>query len=363
MRTARGRWAVVAALVAGLVSLPSLAGALPADRSTLRPEQLLERVRASDGVGWSGYGTSRGTLVVPDVRELSDLPGLVGETTRARAWWRGPDDWRVDQLTAVGERDTTRDASGGWTWDSEDRRAVRLEGALDLRLPAAADLLAPVLGHRLAGTTDVEISALPPRRVAGRSADGLRLVPRDPALTTVRSVDLWAEPRTGLVLALEVRTSAATPSLTSTLLDLDLATPPGSLTSFPVLPGAVVGAAPDIAEAADRFAPYALPDVLAGLPRRDRSPLGTGSGVGTYGDGLAAFALVPLPTDLGQRLLRRVDPDDDDRTAEISTPLVNAVVARAGRGRAYLLVGLVPQDRLARALLQLRAAPPPRTDR
>ncbi|MCW2679842.1 MAG: hypothetical protein JWM62_1243 [Frankiales bacterium] len=84
------RWGVVAALVGGLLSLPSLAGALPADGSTLSPAGLLERIRASDGVGWSGYGESRGTLVLPDVRELGDLPGLFAGTTRARAWWRGP---------------------------------------------------------------------------------------------------------------------------------------------------------------------------------------------------------------------------------------------------------------------------------
>lgn len=359
------RWAVVAGLVGALLAVPALAGALPSTASDLTAEQLLERVRASDDVAWSGYGTSRGTLVVPDVRELSDLPGLVGETTRARAWWRGPDDWRVDALSLVGETGTTRDADGGWTWQSVDRRAVRVVGALDVRLPVAADLLAPVLGHRLAGTSGVDLERLPARRVAGRSADGLRLVPREPAATTVRSVDLWVEPRTGLVLRVEVRTSAAAPSLTATLLDLDLSTPDASLTDFPRPANAsvVVEDAPDIAALADRFAPYRLPGVLAGLPRSQRSALSTGGGVGTYGDGLTAVALVPLPRDFGDRVIRRIDPDDDDRTAEISTPLVNAVVGRAGRERAYLLVGTVPAARLRAALEQLRTTPPPRVDR
>lgn len=359
------RWAVVAGLVGALGSLPALAGALPADGSAATADELLQRVRASDDVAWSGYGTSRGTLVVPDVRELSDLPGLVGETTRARAWWRGPDDWRVDALSLVGQTDTTRDADGGWTWQSADRRAVRIVGDLEVRLPAAGDLLAPVLGHRLAGTADVEATRLPARRVAGRSADGLRLVPREPQATTVRSVDLWVEPRTGLPLRVEVRTSADAPSLTATLLDLDLSGPEPADTAFerPARADVVVGEAPDIAAAADRFAPYLLPDALADLPRRARGPLPTGGGVGTYGDGFTALALVPLPRGLADDVIRRVDPEDDDRTAVISTPLVNAVVGRGERGRGYLLVGTVPQARLLRALAQLRLSPPPRTDR
>ena len=359
------RWAVVGALVVSLAAAPTLAGALPVRGTGLSAAQLLERVRASDGVAWSCYGTSYGTLVVPDVRELSDLPGLVGETTRARAWWRGPDDWRVDALSAVGETDTTRDPDGGWTWESADRRAVRIVGELDVRLPTAADLLAPVLGHRLAGTEDLALSRLPARRVAGRSADGLRLAPRDAAATTVRSVDLWVEPATGLPLRVEVRTAAAAPSLVATLLDLDLSAPPASRTDFPRPRQAdvVVGEAPDIAAAADRFAPYRLPGELVGLPRRARSALSTGGGVGTYGDGFTALALVPIPRDLAQRVIDRVDTADDDLTAAISTPLVNAVVGRGERGRAYLLVGTVPQQQLLSALAQLRAVPPPRVDR
>ena len=355
------RWATVAALVGSLVALPSLAGVLPAGGSQLSAEQLLAKVRASDDVAWSGYGTSRGTLVVPDVRELSDLPGLVGETTRARAWWRGPRDWRVDALAPAGETDTTRDVDGGWTWQSADRRALRLVGDLDVRLPIAADLLAPVLGHRLAGTADTDARRLPARRVAGRTADGLRLTPRDPRATTVRSVDLWAEPDTGLVLRVEVRTSAKTPSLTSTLLDLDLSDPGAQRTAFdrPQRASVVVGEAPDIAALADRFAPYALPDTLAGLPRRARSPLSTGGGVGTYGDGFTALALVPLPHDLGHRLVDRIDAHDDDGIAAIGTPLVNAQVVLAQDERAYLLVGTVPPDRLVTAGRRLRAVPPP----
>ena len=353
---------MVAAVVAALTALPTLAGALPVQAPTVAPAQLIERIRASDAVGWSGYGESRGTLVLPDVGELDELPGLVGGTTRTRAWWRGPDDWRVDALTLVGEVDTTRDADGGWTWRSADRQAVRIVGDLDARLPAAADLLAPALGHRLAGTQDVELSSLPARRVAGRAAAGVRLVPRQPASTTVRAVDLWAEPRTGLPLRVEVHAAGEdTPVLTSVLLDLELSPPPPGRTDFARPTGAsvVVGEAPDLAAIADRFAPYELPDRLAALPRRARTALSTGGGVGTYGDGFSALAVVPLPYDIGRRLVDRIDADGDGRTAQVATPLVNALVALAGDERAYLLVGTVPDDVLRTALVQLRASPPP----
>lgn len=357
---------MTAALVAALIALPSLAGALPVRGTDATAEQLVAKVRASTDVGWSGYAESRGSLVLPDVRELSQLPGLLGGATRARAWWRGPDDWRVDALSLVAETDTTRDATGGWTWDSADRRATRVEGELDVRLPVPADLLAPVLGHRLAGTADVELRRLPARRVAGRGADGLRLTPRDPAATTISSVDLWVEPETGLVLHVEVRgADQDEPSLSSTVLDLDLTAPPPERTRFvppdDVVP--LVATAPDLAALADRFAPYRLPGVLNGLPRGDRGPVGRLRGVATYGDGFTALALVPIPQDLAHRVIDRVDEQDTDDIASISTPLVHALVGVGQRGRAYLLVGTVPVERLEAALTQLIDDPPPRVDR
>jgi len=356
------RWGLVAALVGSLSALPTLAGALPADGAEVGAEQLLAKVRTSGDVGWSGYSESRGTLVLPDVRELSELPGLVGGTTRTRVWWRGPQDWRVDALSLVGETDTTRDGDGGWTWQSADRRATRLTGALDVRLPTAADLLAPTLGRRLARTADVTASRLPARRVAGRSAAGLRLVPRRPEMTTIGSVDLWVEPRTGLPLQVEVRAvGEPEASLVSTLLDLDLTTPSAGRTRFTPPGGAAVTVveAPDLAALADRFAPYLLPEELAGLPRRPRSTVSVGGGVGTYGDGFTALALVPLPHDLARGIIRRVSSDPDGSLAPISTSLVNALVGLDRGGRAYLLVGTVPASVLTRALEQLRADPPP----
>jgi hypothetical protein len=192
----------------------------------------------------------------------------------ARAWWRGPQQCRVDALTLVGRGGHHARRAG--RLDLAQRRPPGAAGARQARraVPDAADLLAPTLGRRLAGTQDVELSALPTRRVAGRAAAGVRLVPRDPGRTMVRAVDLWAEPTTGLPLRVEVRAQGeGDPVLTAVLLDLDLGAPSESRTAFRPPQGAAVSVedAPDVAALAERFAPYALPDVVAGLRRGDRS--------------------------------------------------------------------------------------------
>ena len=356
-RRASWRWAVVVTGLAATVGLPSAVALLPVRASPVSTGVLLAKVRASAGVAWSGFGESRGTLDLPDVKQLGDLASLVGGTTRARAWWRGAHQFRIDALSLVGETDVAEDTGGSWTWSSADRRALRIQGALAVRLPRAGDLLAPVVGARLSRTRDVRASALPARRVAGRAAAGLRLVPRHPDSTTVDEVDLWADPGTGLALRVEVRAGGRL-ALTSVLLDVDLAPPAAARTSFAPPRGvaAVSQDAPDLAVLVDRFSPYELPSSLAGLPRTD-AVRGLGGGVATYGEGLGAFTLVPLPRNVGRDVSKALAAS----AGVVSTPLVNALVVRDGR-RTYLLAGTVPVGVLDRAALQLRRQPPPRRE-
>lgn len=370
-RSVRGqwRWGALLAVVGLLVALPSVVGARPVSASGVSAADLLARVRASAAVGWSGYGESRGSLVVPDVQELAGLPSLVGDTTRTRAWWRGSRDWRVDALTLAGENDVAQESSGTYTWSSADRAVTRLEGQLPVRLPTAADLVAPVLGRRLAGTTDTKVRRLPARRVAGHDAPGLRLLPDRPERTTVASVDLWAEPRTGLPLRVEVHAKGApAPALTALLLDVDLRRPPAERTDFvpPADAALADGDAPDLAALADRFAPYRLPDSLAGLARTDRvGAFRDVAGVGTYGGGFASFAVVPLPRRLAGQVIRKIAGattvgagGETPETAEVATPLLNGVVGRRG-DRGYLVAGTVPVPLLRSALDALFTHPPP----
>jgi ABC-2 type transport system ATP-binding protein len=257
-----------------------------------------------------------------------------------RTWWRGPADWRVDTLSLVGETDVAADELGSWVWDSADRRATRIDGRPEVRLPQAADLLPPLLGRRLAGADDVVASRLPVRRVAGHDAPGVRLAPRRANLTLVRTVDIWADAASGLPLRVEVTGAGRRhPSVTSTVMDLSLRAVPKTRTAFtPPLGSTVrVTSVPDLAAQVDRFAPYLLPARLGGLVRSDGIRALRGGGVATYGEGVTSFAVVPLRSDIAGRVIRALDKAGDGERAQALTPLVAAVVARAGgdarRGR------------------------------
>jgi hypothetical protein len=355
------RWCAVLALVGVLLSLPAVVGAWPVREPSAAATTLLARVRVSDQVAWSGYGEARGDLVLPDVAALEDLPELISGTTRLRAWWRGPAQFRVDALGLAGETGVVVSGQDTWTWESGERVATLLRGDVDVRLPRAADLIAPALGARLARSAALVVQARPARRLAGVDAAGLRLRPADPSLTTVDRIDLWVEPATGLVLRVEVHAhGGAGAALTSVLLDVDLTAPPSSRTRFRPPPDARVEAveAPDVAAAADRFSPYLLPSTLAGLPRR--TDTGDWRGVATYGSGLTALTVVPLRGRTAHRLLHALQTTATSwREAQISTALVQGRVV-LDPSRAYLLLGTVPQDLIGTALAELRRDPPPR---
>ena len=349
------RWAAVAAGVAALVSLPTLAGALPTRSSDVTAEELRDLVRASGAVAHEAYGESRVDLPLPDVDALGDVPELLGSTTRTRTAWRTPLDWRVDRLTVAGETDVVRAGALTTTWDSADRSVTRLLGDLPVRLPRPDDLTAPVLARRLVATPGTVLSRLPERRVAGRSAPGLRVAPADPAQTLVESVDVWVEPGSGLPLRVEVRADGQrNPVVTAVVLDLELGDPGARRTAFDPPPGSTetTTQAPDVAAEVDRLVPFLLPDVLAGDGRADPAGLGTG-GVAVYDRGFEAYAVVPLDRDLGGDLLDLAPPG-----GVFATPLVTVLVGRVER-TAYVLVGTVPEQVLRDALTALRRDPPP----
>lgn len=349
----------MAALVAVLALLPTAVRALPVDSSPLTAEQLRDRVRASAAVGWSGTSESRAGLALPDVRDLGELPALLGGTVRTRVWWTDATTWRVDEQRTAGEQDVLSADGLTTTWTSADQTVERLTGDLPVRLPGAADLIAPVLGRRLAGAPDTVLTRLPSRRVAGVDAAGLRLVPRVASSSTVAAVDLWADPGSGLPLQVEVRAQGQDrPVLTTLLLDLEQGTPDASHTAFEDPRGSTVtfDEAPDIAAEVDKAVPYVLPRQLAGSVRQVVAGLEGVRGVGTYGAGLSAFVVVPLPRDVADRLTSRLQAAGGPR---LSTPLVNALVGATPR-RTYLLVGSVPQDVLDRAFAELERNPPPR---
>lgn len=354
----------MAAGIAVLVSLPAVVRALPARSDDIDPATLLARINGSASVGHQGYAESRGLLALPDVDQVGDLTALLGETTRLRVWWADPAQWRVDRLDVANEIDHYQDPRGSWVWESTERRSTLLEGEPAVRLPRPADAAPGELTRRLLGAADPsEVTSLPARRVAGRDASGLRVTPTERG-TIIGQVDVWADAPTGLPLRVEVTGVGRTrPDATSTFLDVTLTEPDAARTTFtPPDDGSRIEVEqPDLARVIDRFAPYALPDNLAGLPRTERAAGLEGGGSASYGEGYALMVVFPLPQREGQQV---IDSVQGPLTREVrgigrgvSTPLLELIVMRIGR-QVYVLGGTVTADVLVRAALQLRAVPP-----
>lgn len=362
----RGRWAVVLLVVAALVSLPSVVGAWPVggpDRTDAGA--LLARIRAAADHPYAGYAESTGSLALPTGGQLSDVASLLGGRTQQRVWWRGPQDWRTDTLSATGELSSRTSATGTEVFDFEDtdvaRTAPEVPGAV--RLPRATDTLPPALAARLlSGATASEVSSLPPRRVAGRPADGLRLRPNEP-LSSIATVDVWADRDSAVPLTVEVTARGATvPALGSTFLDFTPDTPAEQVLAFTPPPGARVFTRrrPDLAQAVGREGDASgLPGSLVGLPRgaaADGLP-----GVASYGRGVTRLEVGALPDDVASSLRAQL------RAAAGVTAVPEGLSISVGpvgllvtdprvTGRSWLLAGTLTPAGLAQAAAALPRA-------
>ena len=349
------RWSVVVALVAVLASLPALVGVLPADDADVAAPDLRDAVLASAGVGFSGYAVSAGGLALPVSDELPAVADLLSDRVQLRVWWRGEDEHRVDVVTPTGETGVHVDPAGTWTWQFESATAERTAPA-PLALPAPPDLVPASLGRRLLSEAgDDELARIGARRVAGRDALGLRLVPAA-AASSVARVDVWADAGTGLPLAVEVvAEGATTPALDTRFLDVELAAPPADVVAFVppadarVRPGQDTGGL--LAEADRRLAPVPLPAELAGLPRRPLA--GAPDAVGLYGSGVTLLAVAPLPGRLaaGLRATLATAPDAvrDERGTRIAAGPLGLMLVDAPGSGTYVLTGTVDLDALADA--------------
>ncbi|NEK60396.1 transcriptional regulator [Geodermatophilus sabuli] len=349
------RWGAVGALVAVLAALPAIVGALPASDAAVPAADLRDAAVGSADVGFSGYAVSAGGLRLPVTQQLTEAADLFSDRTTMRVWWRGADDHRVDVLGAAGETGVHRDAGGTWTWDYESSVAARGEPA-SLALPSPPDLLPSSLGRRLLSeATGGELTRIGARRVAGRDALGLRLVPAEPG-SSVDRVDVWVDRATGLPLQVEVVAAGARqPALDTRFLDLDLGVPPASVVAFTPPADARIVPAPDPLSAAldsGRSSPAVqLPAALAGLPRR---PLeGVPPAVGVYGRGVTQLAVVPVSpgNTSGLRRALHAAPGSVVGPAGVrlaAGPLAVMLVETPDL-RAFLLAGTVTLDAVAEA--------------
>jgi hypothetical protein len=351
------RWFVVLLTAAAFVATPLLVSARYAAPSDISATELAGRMQQSADVGWSGFVETAGTLQVPDSESFATLAQLLGESTQLRVWWRSADDWRVDRLRSTGETDLFRHGRGIVRWVFESQTAT-YSPVSKIRLPDASDLVPPTFARSLLqGVHDAELSRLPARRIAGIPAAGLRLTPNEKA-TTVGRVDIWADPDSGLPLAVELYgVGEQRPVLTTTVRELELGPPPTTTTHFRLAEGVRVRyeESVDVAAAANAFAPYDLPISLAGLGSRDRQDPGA---VGIYGRGPTTLIAVPLRGRVAGPLRRQLEDRGTAQTTEVGTlapvgPVQLLITPPREQRGAFLLAGTVTAETLQQAATEL----------
>jgi outer membrane lipoprotein-sorting protein len=353
------RWAVTLAVAAATVSTPYLVGARPGAPPELTPDQVVAAVMGSADVSHTGLVESSGTVQVPEADTFSSVATLFGEPNRVRVWWQDGQHWRLDRIRVTGETDLFRSPRGTLRWIYESGR-VTVSPPTPVRLPDTSDVLPDTLARRvLQGAEDRELSRLPARRVAGRSAAGVRLVPSGQQ-SSIDHVDVWADAVTGVPLRVDLYAGAARPALSTHYERLELGPPPAGTLDFDPPPGAEIDVEelPDLAAESDRFAPYVAPPQLADLPlRADRPALATGA-VGVYGRGPTVLLFLPLRGDAARPLREQLATTPGSSTGSAGTavdlgPISVLVTPARYRGSGFLLAGTVTPQTLEQAASQL----------
>lgn len=353
------RWAVVLTGVAVLTAMPAAIASLDPSDPDIELGTLRERILESGARPFEGMFGSRGGARLPDLGRFEDEIKPFTETTRVRIWYAAPDRWRADDITISGERGFYRQPDGVWLWETGDREATfsPRAGEEPLRLPRPMDLSPTELGRRLLKeSADETVAPIGARRVAGRVGAGLRITPSSATTTsTITSVEMWADPDSGIVLRVEIFTGGSLPIFETGYLELELKTPADDVLTFdPTETDDIdierrqsLDPVEQLVDAA--FNP--LPDELAGLPLRHA----TSPSVKSYGSGLSVVTLVAAPRSaLGRRLafLPQSDRPWGGSVILLQASLVNAEVIEIG-GLSYILIGTVTVAELDRIAAEL----------
>ena len=364
-RGAWRRWSIVLASTVALCAIPAVIAALPVQGSTIGAAALRARIMASAGRPYQGYAESTADFGLPSLPDLSNVSMLLDGTTDQFVWYRSADYWRADVVSAEGENDTYSDGGVTYLWNYGSNSLIQIIGPEPVRLPRAADLLPPELTRRLLSIagSDVRLSRLPSRRVAGVAAAGLRVIPTGSG-TTIGAIDIWADPRTGLPVEVQLTArGSAHPVLISNFLELNQTEP--SLDAVTPHPAPQLGLAtarqPDInrilngdGDGDSDGDPF--PPELGG--QRQVPIPGGPPGIAIYGAGLSRLVALPLPHSLGPQALNAavqagadvVSLTGQTTGAVIRTPLLNVLMVTAGFHHAtWLFAGAVTPAVLERA--------------
>src|SRR4051794_284732 len=230
------RWTVVAGVFVVLALVPMAGRAFPATDRPVSAAQLLSLVRGGEDAPYSGMVEANGRLGLPFQDRFTDLADLFGGQTRLRVWWRDSTDWRVDRLLDSGEVDLFHHRGRTVQWDYE-RARVSVSTDPEIRLPRDSDFLPPRMADFLLGDVDADhFTRLPPRRIAGQDALGLRL-DVDDARSSLDHVDLWADADTGTVLAVDAYATGSVPFVSSAFTTFSADLPSADVTRFETPPG------------------------------------------------------------------------------------------------------------------------------
>jgi hypothetical protein len=274
-----------------------------------------------------------------------------------RAWYAAPDRSRTDLVTAVGERDRYVTPEGQAVWDYGANLLTLVGDDPTVRLPRPDDLLPPQLARRLlAGTAPGDpATALPPERVAGVAAAGVRVRPADRD-TTVEALDVWADPASGLPVRVDVHArgtgsagGVGPPALSTAFSSLELGPPDADALTPRRGPGAGLARSPtsDLFGIFGRNGDRNLPTAVDGRSR-ERPDRGFAA-LGQYGTSLSQVIVVPLPPDIAGTLVSGIGRAGSATTlsvpggasgAILESGLLTLAVVRDG-DRAWALSGLV----------------------
>jgi hypothetical protein len=258
--------ALVAVPVAAVLGLVTFGMAKSHDRPAANTKTeppsartLLDRVRASVDVGFSGTVVETSTLTLPNTSAYSSLSafatvGLLAGSHTFRVWYGGPQRQRLAMAGRPGEVDYFRSGSNYWRWDAvshvatglEMRAATAPERALLASQPVWSPLPRALPGQlawwAAANARDASTAVSRERsgHVAGRSVYRLRITPKQSS-SLISSVIVSADKRTYTPLGVKVYVKRqVAPAMTATFTRIAFGQPDAQNFTFRPPPDSVV---------------------------------------------------------------------------------------------------------------------------